>query len=83
MDNLTLRLTINGTLVHQLNEWRLNRNGNWLKSPYFVYGEDSTPEEIEGVEESLANQDLLSTPFVIVHNKGSVGFGQSCFPAFT
>ena len=79
-----MRLTINHfTLVHQLNEWRLRRNGNWLKSPYFVYGEDSTPEEIEGTEETLAKQDLLSTPFVISHNKGSVGFAQSCCPAFT
>jgi hypothetical protein len=48
----------------------IRRNGNYLVDASDVGGE--YPEEIEGEEDQILNPEILSTPFVITHNKGSV-----------
>ncbi len=50
----------------------MKRNGFYLDNPYFDYGDDATPDEIEGVVEKLIKPEILAAPFVVVHRKGSV-----------
>ena len=54
----------------QMTENWIRRNGNYLVDASDVGGE--YPEEIEGEEDQILNPEILSTPFVITHNKGSV-----------
>ncbi|XP_057375632.1 vitellogenin-2-like [Daphnia carinata] len=68
------------TIVVKLTDGRIKRNGNFVENPYFQ-GEVSDsgyviqpahPEEIEGEEDQLVNDEHFGAPFVVSHNKGSV-----------
>ena len=53
-----------------MTENRIKRNGNYLEDASRVGG--TYPEEIDGEEDKILSPEILSAPFVITHNKGSV-----------
>ena len=55
-----------------MTENSFKRNGNYLENAFAVGGKG--PEVIDGEEDKILSPEILSAPFVISHNKGSVSF---------
>jgi hypothetical protein len=53
-----------------MTENSLRRHGNYLGDAFEIGG--SGPETIDGEEDKIPSPEILSAPFVISHNKGSV-----------
>lgn len=54
-----------------MTDGRIMRNGKYLGNPFFT-GVAGDLEQIEGDEDRIPNPEILGTPFVISHIKGSV-----------